>query len=52
MPGHTVSSSLDDLINGFDRQMAYVFNLIASGASKAIDTHEVRFAALTTGMME
>jgi hypothetical protein len=38
MPDHTVNSSLDDLINGFDRQMAYVLNLIASGTSKTTDT--------------
>ncbi|MGD2089812.1 MAG: S41 family peptidase [Candidatus Aminicenantes bacterium] len=39
MPDYTVNSSLDDLINGFDRQMAYVLNLIASGTSKTTDTH-------------
>ena len=37
MPDHTVTSSLDDLINGFDRQMAYVLNLIESGTSKTTD---------------
>jgi hypothetical protein len=39
MPDHTVSFTLNDLINDFDRQRAYVLNLTASGTSNTTDTH-------------
>ncbi len=34
MPDHPVTPSLEDLINGFDREMAYVIQLIEQGKAK------------------